>query len=71
MAPQIALSYRLYFLYLEPLFALHGAYLSMFRPQVFLAMTVPDSLLQSGPDSISREAATGSDVFPFCSFLVQ
>ncbi|KAK9246964.1 hypothetical protein V1506DRAFT_112139 [Lipomyces tetrasporus] len=53
MAPHIALSYRLYFLYLEPLFALHGAYLSMFRPQVFLAMTVPDSLLQSGPDSIS------------------
>ncbi|KAK9237093.1 hypothetical protein V1525DRAFT_388839 [Lipomyces kononenkoae] len=43
--PPIALPYRLYFLYIEPLFALSGAYLPVFKPNEYLSITVPQDVL--------------------------
>jgi hypothetical protein len=38
---QIALFYRIYFLYLEPLAAIAGTYLCLFMPSRFLSGTIP------------------------------
>ncbi|CZT13382.1 hypothetical protein WAI453_013598 [Rhynchosporium graminicola] len=40
----ISLLYRIYFLYIEPIFALFGAYLAVFDPSTFLIGTLPGTV---------------------------
>ncbi|KAI9819481.1 MAG: hypothetical protein M1827_006929 [Pycnora praestabilis] len=49
--PSITLIYRLYFTTIEPLLALTGSYLAIFRPRQFLDLTAPASLLPSSTNS--------------------
>ncbi|KAK9385506.1 hypothetical protein V1515DRAFT_607641 [Lipomyces mesembrius] len=53
MAHTVALPYRLYFLYVEPFLALSGAYLAIFRPELYLSMTVPHKVMYPPTDSLS------------------
>lgn len=50
----IALPYRIFFLYIDPLINLSGIYLAFFDPSTFLASGVPSSLKPSPSSSISH-----------------
>lgn len=47
--PSLPLLYHIWFLYLEPIFALNGAYLAYFQPSTYLHMTSFQSLSSSYP----------------------
>ncbi|KAH8801388.1 hypothetical protein F5884DRAFT_740347 [Xylogone sp. PMI_703] len=58
--PRIPAIYRIYFLTIEPLMALSGAYLCLFQPTRFITSTVPSTTLRnlsvspsSSPSSLS------------------
>jgi hypothetical protein len=46
---KVALPYRIFFLYMEPIFALGGAYLCLFDPAQFLMRTAPASIYSDRP----------------------
>jgi hypothetical protein len=50
---RIALLYKIWFLYLEPIFALGGTYLCLFAPNQFLSGTVPLPVLSATPIPIT------------------
>ncbi|KAM3083101.1 Basic amino-acid permease [Clarireedia jacksonii] len=46
---KVGLIYRIFFLYMEPIFALGGAYLCLFDPAKFLVSTAPASIYSDHP----------------------
>jgi hypothetical protein len=49
----IAVPYSIYFLYLEPVFALGGTYLCLFHPEKFVNSTVPVPAIAISPTPIT------------------